>query len=62
MIEHRRSRIQELSKYFQKTAAGLMIDPILATAAFYNEEAAILIQGSMGNRTDQWFLRRRLCG
>lgn len=53
-------QIQELSKYFQKTAAG--DDNDIATAAFYNEEAAILIQGSWANRTDQWFLRRRLCG
>ena len=37
-------QIQELSKYFQKTAAG--DDNDIATAAFYNEEAAILIQGS----------------
>jgi len=37
-------QIQELSKYFQPTAAG--DDNDIATAAFYNEEAAILIQGS----------------
>ena len=60
-------QIQELSKYFQKTAAG--DDNDIATAAFYNEEAAILIQGSWaiaqinGNNPDfEWFLRRRLCG
>lgn len=37
-------QIQQLSKYFQKTAAG--DDNDIATAAFYNGEAAILIQGS----------------
>jgi len=37
-------QIQELSKYFQSTAAG--DDNDVATAAFYNGEAAILIQGS----------------
>ena len=37
-------QIQELSQYFQKTAAG--DDNDVATAAFYNGEAAILIQGS----------------
>lgn len=37
-------QIQELSKYFQPTAAG--DDNDIATAAFYNGEAAILIQGS----------------
>lgn len=37
-------QIQELSKYFQKTAAG--DDNDIATAGFYNGEAAILIQGS----------------
>lgn len=37
-------QIQELSQYFQKTAAG--DDNDIATAAFYNGEAAILIQGS----------------
>ena len=38
------NQIVELSQYFQKTAAG--DDNDIATAAFYNEEAAILIQGS----------------
>ena len=38
------NQIQELSQYFQKTAAG--DDNDIATAAFYNGEAAILIQGS----------------
>ena len=38
------NQLIELSKYFQKTAAG--DDNDIATAAFYNEEAAILIQGS----------------
>ncbi len=38
------NKILELSKYFQSTAAGDTND--VATAAFYNEEAAILIQGS----------------
>ena len=37
-------KLVELSKYFQPTAAGDSND--VATAAFYNEEAAILIQGS----------------
>lgn len=37
-------RLLELAKYFQPTAAGDTND--VATAAFYNEEAAILIQGS----------------
>lgn len=37
-------KLQKLSKYFQSTAAGDTND--VATAAFYNEEAAILIQGS----------------
>jgi len=37
-------QIQELSQYFQATAAG--DDNDIATAAFYNGEAAILIQGS----------------
>ena len=52
-------QIQELSKYFQKTAAG--DDNDIATAAFYNGEAAILIQGSWaigqinGNCTDPDF-------
>ena len=38
------NQLVELSQYFQKTAAG--DDNDIATAAFYNEEAAILIQGS----------------
>ena len=38
------TKLTELSKYFQKTAAGDTND--VATANFYNEEAAILIQGS----------------
>ena len=38
------NKMLELSKYFQPTAAGDTND--VATAAFYNEEAAILIQGS----------------
>lgn len=37
-------KLVELSQYFQKTAAGDTND--VATANFYNEEAAILIQGS----------------
>ncbi|MCC8136898.1 MAG: extracellular solute-binding protein [Clostridiales bacterium] len=37
-------KMVELSQYFQSTAAGDTND--VATAAFYNEEAAILIQGS----------------
>lgn len=37
-------KLIELSQYFQPTAAGDTND--VATAAFYNEEAAILIQGS----------------
>ncbi|MBQ8947524.1 MAG: extracellular solute-binding protein [Lachnospiraceae bacterium] len=37
-------QIQQLSAYFQPTAAG--DDNDIATAAFYNGEAAILIQGS----------------
>jgi raffinose/stachyose/melibiose transport system substrate-binding protein len=37
-------QIQELSQYFQPTAAG--DDNDIATAAFYNGNAAILIQGS----------------
>ncbi len=37
-------QIQELSQYFQPTAAG--DDNDIATAAFYNGQAAILIQGS----------------
>lgn len=38
------NKLVELSKYFQATAAGDSND--VATAAFYNEEAAMLIQGS----------------
>lgn len=38
------TKLVELSKYFQPTAAGDTND--VATAGFYNEEAAILIQGS----------------
>ncbi|MCR4999028.1 MAG: extracellular solute-binding protein [Lachnospiraceae bacterium] len=38
------NKMLELSQYFQETAAGDTND--VATAAFYNEEAAILIQGS----------------
>lgn len=38
------TKLKELSKYFQKTAAGDTND--VATANFYNGEAAILIQGS----------------
>lgn len=38
------NKLVELSKYFQPTAAGDSNDQ--ATAAFYNEEAAMLIQGS----------------
>ena len=37
-------KLKELSKYFQKTAAGDSNDQ--ATAAFYNGEAAMLVQGS----------------
>lgn len=37
-------RLQQLSKYFQSTCAGDTND--VATAAFYNGEAAMLIQGS----------------
>lgn len=37
-------QLLQLSKYFQPTAAGDTND--VATASFYNEEAAILIQGS----------------
>lgn len=43
-LESAASKLVELSKYFQKTAAGDTND--VATANFYNEEAAILIQGS----------------
>lgn len=38
------NKLAELSKYFQKTAAGDSNDQ--ATAAFYNGEAAMLVQGS----------------
>ncbi len=38
------NKMVELSQYFQKTAAGDTND--VATAAFYNGEAAMLIQGS----------------
>lgn len=38
------NKLVELSKYFQASAAGDSND--VATAAFYNEEAAMLIQGS----------------
>lgn len=38
------NKLVELSQYFQSTAAGDSND--IATAAFYNEEAAMLIQGS----------------
>ena len=38
------NKMVEISKYFQPTAAGDTND--VATANFYNEEAAILIQGS----------------
>lgn len=38
------NKLVELSKYFQATAAGDSNDQ--ATAAFYNEEAAMLVQGS----------------
>ena len=43
-LEAAASDLLELSKYFQKTAAGDTND--VATAGFYNQEAAILIQGS----------------
>ena len=43
-LEKAATKLVELSKYFQKTAAGDTND--VATANFYNEEAAILIQGS----------------
>lgn len=43
-LESAASKLVELSKYFQKTAAGDTND--VATANFYSEEAAILIQGS----------------
>ncbi len=43
-VESAAAKLVELSQYFQKTAAGDTND--VATANFYNEEAAILIQGS----------------
>ncbi|MCR4638524.1 extracellular solute-binding protein [Ruminococcus sp.] len=43
-LESACDKLLELSKYFQKSAAGDSND--VATANFYNEEAAILIQGS----------------
>ena len=43
-LESAAAKLVELSQYFQKTAAGDTND--VATANFYNEEAAILIQGS----------------
>ncbi len=43
-LEKAANNLLELSKYFQQTAAGDTND--VATAGFYNEEAAILIQGS----------------
>jgi len=43
-VESAAAKLVELSSYFQKTAAGDTND--VATAIFYNEEAAILIQGS----------------
>ena len=43
-LESAATKLVDLSKYFQKTAAGDTND--VATANFYNEEAAILIQGS----------------
>lgn len=43
-LESAATKLKELSQYFQKTAAGDTND--VATANFYNEEAAILIQGS----------------
>ena len=43
-MESAAAKLVELSQYFQKTAAGDTND--VATANFYNEEAAILIQGS----------------
>jgi len=41
---HAGEKLVELSKYFQETAAGDSNDQ--ATAAFYNGEAAMLVQGS----------------
>ncbi|MDD6037388.1 MAG: extracellular solute-binding protein [bacterium] len=43
-LEKAATDLKELSQYFQETAAGDTND--VATANFYNEEAAILIQGS----------------
>ncbi|MBR5636272.1 MAG: extracellular solute-binding protein [Pseudobutyrivibrio sp.] len=43
-LEAAATKLLDLSKYFQPTAAGDTND--VATANFYNEEAAILIQGS----------------
>lgn len=43
-MEAAATKLVELSKYFQKTAAGDTND--VATSRFYNGEAAILIQGS----------------
>ena len=43
-LENACNKLLDLSKYFQKTAAGDTND--VATANFYNGEAAILIQGS----------------
>ncbi|SCZ80336.1 ABC transporter substrate-binding protein [Pseudobutyrivibrio xylanivorans] len=43
-LEAAAQKLLDLSKYFQPTAAGDTND--VATANFYNEEAAILIQGS----------------
>lgn len=43
-LESACNKLLDLSKYFQRTAAGDTND--VATANFYNEEAAILIQGS----------------
>jgi raffinose/stachyose/melibiose transport system substrate-binding protein len=43
-LEAAANKLLDLSKYFQPTAAGDTND--VATANFYNEEAAILIQGS----------------
>ena len=43
-LEAAATKLVEFSKYFQPTAAGDTND--VATANFYNEEAAILIQGS----------------
>ena len=43
-LEAAENKLIQLSNYFQKTAAGDTND--VATANFYNEEAAMLIQGS----------------